>query len=82
METQAQSPFFPVPVRWFELPMNTARWGFARLQETTEYGSDSPHSETESDSGEPTGSSPAAEVSESSAAYDRPAVGRLLNERA
>jgi len=31
MSEQTESAFFPVPVRWFEIPMNTARWGFAHL---------------------------------------------------
>lgn len=30
MNEQPESALFPVPVRWFEIPMNTGRWGFAR----------------------------------------------------
>ena len=36
MNEQSESPFFPVPVRWFEVPMNTVRWGFMRVNEVAE----------------------------------------------
>lgn len=36
MNEQTESAFFPVPVRWFELPQNTARWGFMRLADVAE----------------------------------------------
>ena len=35
MEQLSQSPFFPVPVRWFEIPMQTARWGLGQLAQST-----------------------------------------------
>lgn len=35
MDQQSNSPFFPVPVRWFEIPMTTPRWGLARLLEAS-----------------------------------------------
>lgn len=34
MEQLSQSPFFPVPVRWFEIPMQTARWGLGQLAQS------------------------------------------------
>jgi hypothetical protein len=36
MSERSESPFFPVPVRWFEIPMNTVRWGFARATDGNE----------------------------------------------
>lgn len=73
MNEQPESPFFPVPVRWFELPMNSARWGFMRLADLTESLSESPK--------------PKRAESPSPAMFSlegRPAskVGKLLNERA
>lgn len=38
MEQLSQSPFFPVPVRWFEIPMQTARWGLGQLAQSTAAG--------------------------------------------
>lgn len=34
MEQLSQSPFFPVPVRWFEIPVQTARWGLGQLAQS------------------------------------------------
>jgi hypothetical protein len=38
MEQLSQSPFFPVPVRWFEIPMQTARWGLGQLAQSNTAG--------------------------------------------
>lgn len=34
MEQLSQSPFFPVPVRWFEIPMQTVRSGLGQLAQS------------------------------------------------
>jgi hypothetical protein len=73
MNEQSESPFFPVPVRWFELPMNTVRWGFMRMDELAK----ATAAPTRDERAEP----------ESDASFEQePApdshVGTLLNERA
>ncbi len=34
MEQVSQSPFFPVPVEWFELPVVTGRWDLTVLRDS------------------------------------------------
>jgi len=36
MVSDAQSPFFPWPVRWFEIKMEPPPWGFVRTAENTD----------------------------------------------
>ena len=72
MNEQSESPFFPVPVRWFEIPMNTARWGFMRLSELSEAKAEMPVDQRVESSApatlEPDSSTPSH-------------VGTMLNER-
>jgi hypothetical protein len=80
MAEQSESPFFPVPVRWFELPMNTARWGFARLADLTEAKVEVPRSKrVESPAPATFARDPIASASEPET---RARVGRVLDERA
>jgi hypothetical protein len=77
MSEQSESPFFPVPVRWFEIPMNTARWGLMRLTEVVESTVETP----------PTKSTPAQHPVSANFMADPNAatgkrVGQILNERA
>ena len=80
MEVTEQSPFFEVPVRWFEIPMNTARWGFVQPQELRAQGM--PGSPGANRSGDAGASAPTSQPPSSSAAENRTNVGRLLNARA
>jgi hypothetical protein len=73
MSEQSESPFFPVPVRWFEIPMNTARWGFMRPSEVAEATAEMPADQRVE--------SPPAASSEPDPA-PKSHVGTLLNARA
>jgi hypothetical protein len=73
MNEQSESPFFPVPVRWFELPMNTVRWGFMRMDELAKSTAEMPRGRR-------------VEVAADATLEPDPApkshVGTLINERA
>ena len=73
MAEQSESPFFPVPVRWFEIPMNPARWGFARLEDLTEAKAELPRARRVEHP------APAAFTPDPAPSAD---VGRVLNARA
>ena len=74
MNEQPESPFFPVPVRWFEIPIQTARWGFIRTSETANHRSG------------PVASEPAEHSVSADAASDETSapsrIGRLLDVKA
>lgn len=75
MNEQPESPFFPVPVRWFEIPMNTGRWDFARSSDLTSgQNGQAPAVPTQ-------GSVPASSKAGSAEAEDTSRVGRILNVR-
>jgi hypothetical protein len=80
MERVEQSPFFEVPVRWFEIPMNAARWGFVQPKEIAAQGTPARAGGTQT--GEVSASSPTARATSTETAEDSPEVGRFLNERA
>ncbi len=76
MHEQPDTPFFPVPVRWFEIPMDTARWGFLRALREVEKGAE------EAPSMRADRSTTASFATGSSGNESGGRVGRLLNERA
>jgi hypothetical protein len=81
MDVTEQSPFFPVPVRWFELPVSTSRWGFVQPQELRAQGR--PGSPGAILFGEAGASAPNSQQTAShAAAENEPEVGRILNARA
>jgi hypothetical protein len=73
MAEQPDSPYFPVPVRWFEIPMNSVRWGFARLSEVTQ-GKPEVAKERKVENPSPRSFAPDAPAGKR--------VGQILNERA
>jgi hypothetical protein len=73
MNEQSESPFFPVPVRWFEIPMNTVRWGFMRMEELVEATAKAPANQRVPGTSDPGFESDPAPESH---------VGTLLNEHA
>jgi len=91
MEQLSQSPFFPVPVRWFEIPMQTVRWGLGQLAQSAAAGptaavSASPSPAAERPTATRTDATVAAEApsasAESSPQPDGQKVGAVLNEYA
>jgi hypothetical protein len=91
MEQLSQSPFFPVPVRWFEIPMQTARWGLGQLAQSKATDSSAasvdPSAPKAADSTATSTDAvvaPASEMttSDTSADTENPTVGVLLNEYA
>lgn len=79
MEQLSQSPFFPVPVRWFELPVPTVRSGLGQLAQSTQAG-DTAAAATGTEA--PAVSPSATPVAEASADEVNSSVGVLLNELA
>jgi len=80
MNEHSESPFFPVPVRWFEIPMNTARWGFMRPSDVTEV--EAPPAKA-AGAKRVESPAPATFASRSAAtAASSGKIGTLLNERA
>jgi len=91
MEQLSQSPFFPVPVRWFEIPMQTARWGLGQLAQSNP--ADDPAETADTWASKPQAATatrtdadvaPESELTsaDTSAEPDSPAVGVILNEYA
>lgn len=78
MESISQSPFFPVPVQWFELPMDTARWGFVRQQQSAV----SVPSAVSPYSGGTTSEPASVQPSAPDVAVESRSVGRILDELA
>ncbi|BET66847.1 hypothetical protein ASA1KI_17650 [Opitutales bacterium ASA1] len=74
MEQISQSPFFPVPVAWFELPVATGRWGLSTLRETGQPTAAGAAVQSIQNTG-----SDAAVEAPSAAAESESTTGRILN---
>lgn len=91
MEQLSQSPFFPVPVRWFEIPVQTARWGLGQLAQSSKAASSAAGLDSSDDTAEsePATRTDAAVASQSELTSadttpepDSRMVGVILNEYA
>ena len=82
MDALSQSPFFPVPVHWFEIPVDTARWGFVRQQQPTSAPFVAANSNPLDRAEEPPATATSAQTTAPETANQSQSVGRILNELA